>query len=136
VFDPHGAPVDHQHLDSAGNWVDDAAQQATTATAISIDYQGHEYDPAATIDLNADGRSDSGVVADAAGDRYLVTDYDGDGRADHVEVYGADGRALEGANVADDGTLVPDDHTAGLDGSAGTTISYVVDPTTGEWTTR
>lgn len=155
LMDRSGHVVDNQHIDASGNWVDDgnsAGSVGTTgdsgtttvdhsdpapaaphgdSTHLTIDYAGQQYTAEATIDTTGDGRPDSGVLTDpSSGARYVVTDFDGDGRADHITVYDGEGHETAAGGLTHDGRVIPDggdnDHRP----------TYAVDPTTGEWVTR
>lgn len=152
LLDPSGHVIDHQHVDPSGNWVDDGASggapDASTASTqpdgtpstggdtpgagrsgddtVTLTYQGHAFQAVATVDVNGDGKPDSGYITDPhTGYRYLITDFDGDGRADHVVIYDAQGNEVGGAGIAADNAWIPD-------GDASRT-AYVVDPKTGQW---
>lgn len=155
LLDPSGHIIDHQHVDPSGNWIDDgdkgSAPGATTASnqpdgtgntgqsggevpgagrsgedTVTLTYQGHDFQAAATVDVNGDGRPDSGYITDPhTGYRYLITDFNGDGKADHVVIYDPQGNEVGGAGIAPDNAWIPDgdpSHTA-----------YVIDPKTGQW---
>jgi len=116
-----------------------AAPAATGAVAVDVD--GHAYTAAEQYDVNQDGRADSGTV-EVDGKTYLLTDFDGDGNADHVEV-GVDGEWKSGYSI-DGGQFSPDPGTTpdpsdlpggGTSGFTETGADYSVDPQTGEWTT-
>lgn len=158
LMDASGHVVDNQHIDPSGAWVDDGNAAGGAASAgsapaptghtdpapeaapapstggpadstLTIEYGGHEYAAEATIDTNGDGRPDSGVLTDPrTGAYYVATDFDGDGRADHLTVYDAQGHEVAAGGLTSDGSVVPDG------GSATRGATYAVDPATGEWT--
>jgi hypothetical protein len=84
-------------------------------------------------------------VVEVDGKTYLLTDFNGDGVADHAEV-GENGQWTAGYSISADGQVTPDPGTTpdagdlpgGGDGTSGFTenTDYVVDPQTGEWTTQ
>jgi hypothetical protein len=94
-----GQDSDSQHRDRHG-----AGPHGTVSVAVG----GREVTASATLDVDHDGRADTAVVTDSAGDHIAITDTDGDGDADHAALLDDAGRVLETAHLGPSGTWVPD----------------------------
>lgn len=130
-----GSPTD------GGDSSDGSDTTAAATGTVHVSVNGQTYDATEQYDVNQDGHADSGVV-EVDGKTYLLTDFNGDGTADHVEV-GEDGQWKSGYSISADGQFTPDagttpdesDLPGGGEGFAQDS-DYAVDPQTGEWTTQ
>ena len=103
-YDAHDDPIRAAHYDDAtGRWIDVTAGDQTNTLAaahpgpddITVDApDGPHHIGPATVDTNADGRPDTAVVHDAAGDTVMYTDSTGAGQADVATEFTPDGEVV------------------------------------------
>jgi hypothetical protein len=70
--------------------------------SMTVDIGGHRYSVVETLDLDHDGRPETGVFTDQDGLRLATSDVDHDGAADHAALLDAAGRVVD--TVHRDGT--------------------------------
>jgi hypothetical protein len=100
-----GIGDDTGHDDTGGDTETTGSHDGET---VSINVGGHDVTPDATIDLDHDGRGDTAIVEDSAGDRIAITDTDGDGEADHAALLDESDRVVDTAHLDSSGKWVED----------------------------
>ncbi|MBI1758985.1 MAG: hypothetical protein HYR62_07135 [Actinobacteria bacterium] len=102
--------------------------------AITVELGGHEVRVSATLDLDRDGRDETGFVTDPRGLRLAVSDVDHDGTADRAALLDDAGRVIDTVHWDEAaGRWVEDPAVGDLLPGLGTVLGGDPQPAGGSW---